>query len=426
MSWGNPWAWLGLLALGVPVLIHLLARRTARIQRFPTLRFLQSSRLLPRRHTRLTDVPLLIVRLAIVAVAVAALARPFLLTGGRQQSLARQLARVIVVDTSASMKRATASGTSAIEVARANARERAAEAQASLIVESATPAAVLPGAAQWLSHQPGRRELVVVSDFQLGTIEQADITALTNEVGLRFDPVAAVTASGPIDFQTRTGVATTTARTSLQPDRTDVEWNVQATERTDASAILQLAAPTERVETDAALDAALTLAPAPSDSARRVAIVYQTYDRRSVLLRDAKPLTVRWMGDIAAALAGQTTIDRIGIGSVDGGERLLLFTSASAGSLESAELMIAVLNALTPAAAASELEPQTLSTEVLRRWQRVPPSVVDHPIRDDDASDGRWLWALVLLLLGVETLMRRAQPKVSSAASTEAVYDRVA
>src|SRR5687768_15661723 len=133
MSWGNPWAWLGLFALAVPTLIHLLARRTARIQRFPTLRFLQTSRLLPRRNTRLTDVPLLLVRLGIITAAVAALARPFLLSGGRQQSLERQLARVILVDTSASMSRTTAAGTTAVDAARTTARQLATEAQSSLI-----------------------------------------------------------------------------------------------------------------------------------------------------------------------------------------------------------------------------------------------------------------------------------------------------
>jgi hypothetical protein len=266
----------------------------------------------------------------------------------------------------------------------------------------------------------------MISDFQQGTIDRIDIAALTNDVGLRFDQIATVTPSGPIETQNHTGVATTTARTWLQPDRTEVEWNVQPIMRTGAAALLQLAAPAERAETDAALDAALTMAPAPSDSARRIAIVYQTYDRYSQMLRAAQPLTARWMGDVATALAGQATINAVGTGNIDNSERLLLFTSAGAASLESAQLLVAVLQALSPAAPASELEPQSLSQDLLRQWQREPPTVVDHPMRDDDVSDGRWLWVVALLLLGVESLMRRATPKVSSVASTEAVYDRVA
>ena len=41
----QPWAWAGLLALGLPVLIHLLGRVRARLLPFPTLRFVVSSRI---------------------------------------------------------------------------------------------------------------------------------------------------------------------------------------------------------------------------------------------------------------------------------------------------------------------------------------------------------------------------------------------
>ena len=115
MIWLNPWAWLGLLGVALPVLIHLLGRGHARVHRFPTLRFLGASRLLPTRRTRIHDLPLLLVRIGAVALAVAALAQPLVLTAKRARSLDRGLARAIVVDTSASMRRATPGGTSAIE-----------------------------------------------------------------------------------------------------------------------------------------------------------------------------------------------------------------------------------------------------------------------------------------------------------------------
>src|SRR5690606_1647172 len=104
MSWQNPAAFLGLLALVVPVLVHLLTRRRTRVLAFPTLRFIAPSRLLPVRALRPSDLALLALRCAIVILAVAALAAPRF--GSGERSAANDaLVRVIVVDTSASMRR---------------------------------------------------------------------------------------------------------------------------------------------------------------------------------------------------------------------------------------------------------------------------------------------------------------------------------
>src|SRR5262245_32953055 len=138
MIWRNPWAWLGLTTLALPVLIHLLGRGHARVQPFPSLRFLERSKFLPTRRTRLHDVALLLVRLAILAVAVAALAQPFL-RASRARTTTTALARAILVDTSASMRRASNGGT-ALEAARRNAQRLVADARPALIIESSSPA----------------------------------------------------------------------------------------------------------------------------------------------------------------------------------------------------------------------------------------------------------------------------------------------
>ena len=65
MFWRQPAAWFGLVALAVPILVHLLGRRPPTPLRFPTLRFLDVSTIVPARRHRLNDVRLLIVRLAI-------------------------------------------------------------------------------------------------------------------------------------------------------------------------------------------------------------------------------------------------------------------------------------------------------------------------------------------------------------------------
>src|SRR5688572_8642778 len=102
MIWQNGWAFAGLAALAIPILIHLLSRRNARVERFPTLRFLPVSRSAPVRRTRITDPLLMVVRALIVAAAVAALAQPLWPTADRTASAARRVIRAIVIDTSAS------------------------------------------------------------------------------------------------------------------------------------------------------------------------------------------------------------------------------------------------------------------------------------------------------------------------------------
>ena len=187
MIWQNPWAWLGLLALAVPVLIHLLGRRSARIRKFPTLRFVGASQLMATRWTRPSDLALLAVRLGIIAAAVAAVARPLLLTDGRQLDRGRALARAIIVDTSESMRRAARPGTTAeraIDRARAESQRLANETSTSVILQTAAPAGALPGAVGWLGTQRGRREVVVISDFQTGSIDQVDLAAVTGDIGV--------------------------------------------------------------------------------------------------------------------------------------------------------------------------------------------------------------------------------------------------
>ena len=112
MIWQNPWAWLGLTAIAVPILVHLLARQHAVRVRFPTLRFLPVSPITAVRRRRLTDLALLAVRIAIITVAVAALAQPYVVTANRGRSTSALLSRAVVIDTSPSMARPSPSASS--------------------------------------------------------------------------------------------------------------------------------------------------------------------------------------------------------------------------------------------------------------------------------------------------------------------------
>jgi hypothetical protein len=427
MIWQNAWAWLGLLTLAAPIVIHLLARRSARVQRFPTLRFLHASQFLPARSTRLSDLLLLLLRLAIVAVAVAALAQPLLLTPGRQRSLGRTLARAILVDTSASMARATNTGEPGSAVARREAQRLADEAQLGVIVETIDPAEQIAGAANWLERQAARRELVVISDFQVGAIDPGGFGSVPAETGIRLVRVAARPASGPIEVTARTAAGETTARVNLQPRSTVVEWS-QRTAPMQSGNLLLLTGRADSAAASAALHSASGLASVRSaDPTRPIALVYPGYEQREHMLREARPLNRPWMGDVVTRLRDQTSLERAARGNVAGRERLLLFTNDAPGSIESASLILSALQAQEAGAPASENEPANLDDRTLMELQRTPATVVaPRDLENEGISDGRWLWLGVLLLLALETWLRRGKRERQGIPETHAAYERVA
>jgi hypothetical protein len=440
--WQNPWAWLGLAALALPVIIHLLGRGHARVQPFPTLRFLEASPLLPTRRTRVHDLVLLLVRLGILAAAVAALAQPLLLTAGRARSQGDALARAIVVDTSASMRRSTASGEHAIDAARREARRLAGEAQAVTTLETNAPSRALAGAVAWLGQQPSRGELVMVSDFQLGTVDSMDFANVPAGVGIRMLKVDVPPSAGPAETLSRANEVETVARISPSADRTDVEWLTSTgSARQPGVDLVMLTGASERDAIVAATHAAHTLAVAlPVDTAKPVAIVYPQFEGRAALARGAAAPRAPWMTELVARLRGDSmlasvaaaahdvTADTLGAGNglvvarmedgrplivalqgtVEGRERLLLISRANAGSIASATLISAVSRALSLAPPLAELDQATISESVLVTWQRpsaaYAPAHTGGPTTGD--SDGRWLWLLVLILLALETWLR--------------------
>ena len=98
-----PFMLLGLAAVTVPVVIHLLNNRRVQRMRWAAMRFLQASVQRNRRRIRIEDILLLLVRCAIVALLALTLARP-VLTTARASLLGRNaVTGVIVIDQSFSM-----------------------------------------------------------------------------------------------------------------------------------------------------------------------------------------------------------------------------------------------------------------------------------------------------------------------------------
>ncbi len=101
----NPALWIGAVALGIPLAIHLLTRRTPVKIVFPTIRFLQNARASQSRLYRIRHYLLLALRTAIILLVLAAFLRPVY----RARALSKGTddfkgaATIVILDTSASM-----------------------------------------------------------------------------------------------------------------------------------------------------------------------------------------------------------------------------------------------------------------------------------------------------------------------------------
>ena len=78
MGFLAPWFLAGLLALGVPVFVHLLRRQTTTPRPFSSLMFFERGMQSSTRHRRLRYLLLFALRMALVALLVLAFANPFI------------------------------------------------------------------------------------------------------------------------------------------------------------------------------------------------------------------------------------------------------------------------------------------------------------------------------------------------------------
>lgn len=412
MIWLNPWAWLGVLGVALPIAIHLLGRGHARVVRFPTLRFLDASRLLPTKRSRIQDPLLLALRIAIVTVAALALAQPLVMTGGRRRALDRGLARVIIVDTSASMSRGTGRGGRMLDSARSLATRLGAAAQTSIVVQSAEPADVIPGAVAWLAKQGRRADIAIVSDFQRGAIDSLDLRAIPTSVGLVLRGVSPSTSASDVRASFLSGTRTVEARGVATASGTNIRWLPSVGDTTVNIPVALFAGADDAAELDALRTAASSNAvPLPIDSSRAVALVFPGYASRAAVLSALRPARAAWKVDLlAAARRADLAVVAAGDATIDGTSRFVLVTDARPLSLDAARLVSIARHATSSAPSFAELEVETLSDGVLRSIERAPADAVPdqhRPLDGEGPSDARWLWLAVLALLLVEWRLRR-------------------
>mgnify|MGYP005847232043 CR=1 FL=1 len=101
----NPALWTGLFALGVPVLIHILTRKTPRELVFPTLKFIQAAKASQSSIYRVRHILLLILRSLLILLILLAFLKPVMgISGGlSKQDSTRGKVTILLLDVSASM-----------------------------------------------------------------------------------------------------------------------------------------------------------------------------------------------------------------------------------------------------------------------------------------------------------------------------------
>ena len=391
---GNPVALLGLLAVLVPVIIHLLGRHRSRVQRFPTLRFITPSRLIPTRRRRLSDIPLLLVRCAIIAAAAIGSSQPYLACFGRAPSSSgpSTINRAIIIDTSLSMRRRFAGGVTALDSARRVA-EGMRNAGIGSVIEAADLRTAIEGASAWLAVRPGTREIAVLSDFQRSAADSLTLARIPATIGVDLIPIA---PGGPVLETPRAAARPSLVSTPAQRPMVDAAWRAAGLDAPEDPA------------------SSVTIIYMGSDSARRLLERATTPDSPLRMMVEALALDpVLREASIATQSTGPApeslltiTADSggrtlIGAGKLD--SRLGIFVFAEPGGLDSAALSQALESVLYPTTTAAELDTATLSETTLARWERAPSPSVEGT---ETPSDGRWFWMLALALLALEQWMR--------------------
>lgn len=451
----NPWAWLGLLALVLPVFIHLLTRTPASVQRFPTLRFITVSRLPPRARRRIRDIVLLAVRMGILAAAVTALVQPVFVTqeiGAR----ASNVVRAIVLDTSESMhgpaygQGASSGGATMLDSATEVANRLLGEAETAIVVKTSNPGREIAGAVKWLATQPGVSEIAVISDFQKGSIDSVSLARVPAGVGVRLFRIAGV----ELDSAFTVDAAQREAKVAIaaSASHTFIRW-VRIGQEPNAGNAPEPNAPS--ISSAVSIDSGTAPVSVVRDGKALSVHFLQAGDGESkALMRRITMPSAQWMADVllsihhdgiltelansrgafesqVSPLSGATAVkagsdsapvvvltDVNGTPVVTAGERnsaLIIFMSTSQGSASALALTRAAARALSQFPQLDEHETVTIDAERVAAWERrgVSPGKSATDLRtlgglDASDSSGRWLWLLAISLLLVEWFVRRS------------------
>lgn len=427
MSWAAPVAFAGLALLALPVLVHLMGAGRPVVRRFPSLRFITETRLPPVRRKRIHDLPLLALRLLALAAATFALARPLFETG--RPAAGATLARAIIVDTGRASRAEVAARIAAADSASTG-------ADLVSVVRTRDPSSVIAGAAAWLESQVGHREVVVVSDFRVGSVDSADVAAVPAWAGVRLVRAAAVPGGGnAVAFASDAGGRRVTVRATVEPGRTDVTWTGEA--RAQPGVRVRFAGAGTAMSGALARAVAMgTLAgTGASGTARRRdcdSIMLVAMDSGANPARggggawgrptdgDTVARSAPCQGDLIARLHLDPAVLRAAggfrAGVVGDGERSRVEIATPGGPASATTVVLASVAVEEPGARDAGARAAVYSDSALASWQRAAREVRQDGRAVDGTPPARLLWALALLALAAEFWLRLRMQRRASAA----------
>ncbi len=403
MTWLQPLAWWGLATVAIPILIHWLLRERSLRLLFPSLRFLQTTRVAALRRRAISDVPLLIVRVLVLASAVAALAGPMITTAARRRAWDARVVRAVIVAST------PASGEHEAAIEGVAQQERAGSVASHTFVAGEDASGSIRDALIWLEQQrPARREIVVVGALRRGLLRARDLETVPEHVGIRF---TAVSGSRPQSLQL-TSIADANDNTPhlqtfdvrLDESRTRTTVNQDALPIPD---VLKVNAGVEQPYAEAARTAVLAEGiGVSSEPERRVTVLFRgarDEEKRGLI----QPATARWMREALAQLPEWGGGERQG--------RLVVMTDLPATD-PAAVIHLGRIARVAFRERRDRFEPIVIDSETLRAWMRAPgPVPLDVTPREE--GDRRWLWGIALALLGVEHGLRRPHGSQRAAGS---------
>ncbi len=375
IAWLAPAALFGAVLIVLPIAVHLLVRQHARVQAFPSLRFLRETQLAALRRRRIEDAALLVCRIGIIAAAIGALAGPLLMTSARTAAHAGRTSRAIVltgVDTEVAAQGADEGAFRSVTITRMNVADAIADAM------------------RWLEQQPpSAREIVVTGALSRGVVTEGELAAIPAEVGVRF--IRSGSPSPPditVPFLVRRNLALTRVERSVHLDSDSTRVVDGAATAVPDDLVTIVASASDTPLATAALHAALDGGIPWADFERRVRIAWDGADEAAVGAADVRVIRMpRPAPDAAAADA--------------------------------------VRDVLATASRPKRVDPDPIPDQQLKAWSRpAGPPLTTAPLSDE--GDRRWLWALALTLLGLESWLRWRRSTTGAVAAEPTSEVRVA
>lgn len=445
--WRHPLALLALVSVAAPILIHILVQRRAERFAFPTLRFIAPTRLAAIRRHLLEDAALLAVRIAILIVAIVALAGPLIVTAARRRAWNQQVVRAVVTDAAALVVAELAPPGTAPPVGAELAPPETISPGLRVHAEKAFDATTLTDGIRrgltWLdTAPPGRRQLVIRSSFPIGSLTDSDIAAIPPGVGIVFErrgtlPLTrtvtvgtVLTAAGSRSQSVTLEGARTLVKDSSAPR--NAEWPIEIS-----------SPPADRPALDAAVAAVRAERVwAPSADRRARLVIVDRADSMLPALPAAGAIQQPWMAEAIFRIARDPDLQAAAVNAAAGSNdprlasapwqtlaiaadgrplilaaassaQLVVVSAAGAKELITPLLMRTVANAIAQPADLQQAEVTPIPERVLHAWSRdagpAEPPRID-TIVDDDR---RWFWFTALVLLAIETWMRRSRTSIA-------------